>query len=83
VLYLGTGYDYPDLPLGNNNEKLALPEIPAWVSLIMASQNVFIAISRICIIGLGLLDVFPIGTTTKQNKSNQVSTMVKIRTSSA
>jgi hypothetical protein len=26
VLYLGTGYDYPDLPLGNNNEKLALPE---------------------------------------------------------
>jgi hypothetical protein len=32
----------------------------------MASQKVFIgfAISRICIIGLGLLDVFPIGTTT-------------------
>jgi hypothetical protein len=28
-----------------------------------------IAISRICIIGLGLLDVFPIGTTTKQNNS--------------
>jgi len=28
----------------------------------MASQKVFIAISRICIIGLGLLDVFPIGT---------------------
>jgi hypothetical protein len=24
---LGTGYDYPDLPgLGNNNEKLGLPE---------------------------------------------------------
>jgi hypothetical protein len=24
---LGTGYDYPDLPgLGNNNEKLELPE---------------------------------------------------------
>jgi hypothetical protein len=31
--------------------------------------KVFIAISRICIIGLGLLDVFPISTTTKQNKS--------------
>ena len=27
VYYLGTGYDYPDLPgLGNNNEKLGLPE---------------------------------------------------------
>jgi hypothetical protein len=31
---------------------------------LMASQQVFIAISRICIIGLGLLDVLPIGTTT-------------------
>jgi hypothetical protein len=29
---------------------------------LMASQQVFIAISRICIIGLGLLDVLPIGT---------------------
>jgi hypothetical protein len=28
----------------------------------------FIAISRICIIGLGLLDVLPIGTTTKQKQ---------------
>ena len=26
-LFVGTGYDYPDLPgLGNNNEKLGLPE---------------------------------------------------------
>jgi hypothetical protein len=32
---------------------------------LMASQQVFIAISRICIIGLGLLNVLPIGTTTK------------------
>jgi hypothetical protein len=32
---------------------------------LMASQQVFIAISRICIIGLGLLDVLPIGTTKK------------------
>jgi len=34
---------------------------------LMASQQVFIAISRICtkcIIGLGLLDMLPIGTTT-------------------
>jgi hypothetical protein len=30
---------------------------------LMASQQVFIAISRIYIIGLGLLDVLPIGTT--------------------
>jgi hypothetical protein len=29
---------------------------------LMASQQVFIAISRICIIGLGLLDVIQIGT---------------------
>jgi len=29
---------------------------------LMASQQVFIAISRICIIGLGLLGVLPIGT---------------------
>jgi hypothetical protein len=34
-----------------------------------ASQQVFIAISRIYIIGLGLLDVLPIGTTSKQNKN--------------
>ena len=39
---------------------------------LMASQPVFIAISRICIIGLGLLGVLPIGTTTKQ-KTNQVA----------
>jgi hypothetical protein len=27
VILIGTGYDYPDLPgLGNNNEKLGLPE---------------------------------------------------------
>ena len=32
---------------------------------LIASQQVFIAISRICIIGLGLLNVLPIGTTTK------------------
>jgi hypothetical protein len=44
-------------------------ELPAWESLIMASQKAVIAISRICIIGLGLLDVFLIGTTTKQNKN--------------
>jgi hypothetical protein len=26
-IIIGTGYDYPDLPgLGNNNEKLGLPE---------------------------------------------------------
>ena len=26
-IYIGTGYDYPDLPgLGSNNEKLGLPE---------------------------------------------------------
>ena len=31
-----------------------------------ASQQIFIAISRIYIIGFGLLDVFPIGTTTKK-----------------
>jgi hypothetical protein len=31
----------------------------------MAWKKVFIAISRMCIIGLGLLDVFPIRTTTK------------------
>jgi hypothetical protein len=30
-----------------------------------AKLDIFIAISRICIIGLGFLDVFPIGTTTK------------------
>jgi len=33
---------------------------------LMASQPVFIAISRICIIGLCLLDVLPIGTTTNK-----------------
>jgi hypothetical protein len=33
---------------------------------LMASQQVFIAISRICIIDLGLLDVLPIGTTSKK-----------------
>ena len=37
---------------------------------LMASQQVFIAISRICIIGLGLLGVLPIGTTT--TNTNQV-----------
>jgi len=37
----------------------------------MASQQVFVAISRICNIGLGLLDVLPIRTTTKQTKTNQ------------
>ena len=27
VIFIGTGYEYPDLPgLGNNNEKLGLPE---------------------------------------------------------
>jgi hypothetical protein len=27
VIFFGTGYEYPDLPgLGNNNEKLGLPE---------------------------------------------------------
>jgi hypothetical protein len=27
AIFFGTGYDYPDLPgLGNNNEKLGLPE---------------------------------------------------------
>jgi hypothetical protein len=36
----------------------------ASLDKLMASQQVFIAISRICIIGLGLLDVLPIGTTT-------------------
>jgi hypothetical protein len=41
---------------------------------LMASHQVFIAISRICIIGLGLLDVLPIGTTIKQNKkTNQIA----------
>jgi hypothetical protein len=34
---------------------------------LVASQQVFIAISRICIIGLGLLDVLPIGTITTTN----------------
>jgi len=36
----------------------------ASLGKLMASQQVFIAISRICIIGLCLLDVLPIGTTT-------------------
>jgi len=36
---------------------------------LMASQQVFIAISRIYINVLGLLDVLSIGTTTKQNKN--------------
>jgi hypothetical protein len=39
----------------------------------MDSQQVFIAISRICIIGLGLLDVLPIGATSKPKKTNQAA----------
>jgi hypothetical protein len=39
----------------------------------MASQQVFIAISRICIIGLGLLRVLPIETTLKTKKTNQAA----------
>jgi hypothetical protein len=38
----------------------------------LASHKVFITISRICIIDLVLLDVFPIGTT-KQKKTNQAA----------
>jgi hypothetical protein len=33
------------------------------LDMLMALHQVFIAISRICIIGLGLLDVLPIETT--------------------
>jgi hypothetical protein len=40
---------------------------------LMASQQVFIAISRICIIGLGLLHVLPIETTLKTKKTNQAA----------
>jgi hypothetical protein len=36
---------------------------------LMASQQVFITISRICISGLDLLDVLPIGTTAKQKQN--------------
>jgi len=35
---------------------------------LMALQQVFIAISRICIIGLGLLDVLLIGTNNNNKK---------------
>jgi hypothetical protein len=44
-----------------------------------ASQQVFIAISRIYIIGLGLLDVLPIGTTSKQNKNYHYFFLMLVR----
>ena len=48
-IIIGTGYDYPDLPgLGNNNEKLGLPErVSTGIQLIPVQEPTCISREKI------------------------------------